>query len=423
MSANLYILKIVNNEIGGEQKLLSDRKKKILQAVINENIKSAEPISSKDLQEKYFNSVSSATIRNELNGLEEMGYLSHPHTSSGRVPTTTGFKKYIAELMPEEQLTKAEVAELKSNFNTKINGIEELAVISAGAISKATNYASVVYMGLSQDAVIESIKLVKVVDEMCLAIIVTDMGVIKDITISLPKDATDDDVITAGRIISEAVSGKTIAELGQIDMAELISDNLDNYRLFFEELIDAIIERGEKKIVKYDGASNLLDQPEYKSIEKAKKAISIFENRKVLTPLLESGNDLEINISVGANEDNDCSVVSATYKINGKEIGKAGVVGPVRMDYAKAVSVLKEINNTIAENVNIGHNMGRLTSYGQQNGNQQKYVGYRNKNKIKKRGDVPKNGWSRKRNSWQKFEAKQRKSKSNIRKCKKGWWK
>ncbi len=372
--------------------MLSDRKKKILQAVINENIKSAEPISSKDLQEKYFNSVSSATIRNELNGLEEMGYLSHPHTSSGRVPTTTGFKKYIAELMPEEQLTKAEVAELKSNFNTKINGIEELAVISAGAISKATNYASVVYMGLSQDAVIESIKLVKVVDEMCLAIIVTDMGVIKDITISLPKDATDDDVITAGRIISEAVSGKTIAELGQIDMAELISDNLDNYRLFFEELIDAIIERGEKKIVKYDGASNLLDQPEYKSIEKAKKAISIFENRKVLTPLLESGNDLEINISVGANEDNDCSVVSATYKINGKEIGKAGVVGPVRMDYAKAVSVLKEINNTIAENVNIGHNMGRLTSYGQQNGNQQKYVGYRNKNKIKKRGDVPKNG-------------------------------
>ena len=394
--------------------MLSDRKKKILQAVINENIKSAEPISSKDLQEKYFNTVSSATIRNELNGLEEMGYLSHLHTSSGRVPTTTGFKKYIAELMPVEKLSKSEVQELKSNFNTKISGIEELAVISAGAISKATNYASVVYMGLSQDAVIESIKLVKIVDEMCLAIIVTDMGVIKDITISLPRDATDDDVTTAGKIISEAISGVTIGDLNQINLAELISDNLVNYKIFFEELIGAIIERGEKKIIKYDGTSNLLDQPEYKSIEKAKKAISIFENRKVLTPLLESGSDLEVNISVGADEDNDCSVVSATYKINGKEIGRAGVVGPVRMDYAKAVSVLKEINNTIAENVNLGHNLGEKTNCGQQNGYQNKRVGFQNKNKKKQKGDVPKNGWSRKREGWQKHNAKQRQPQSDI---------
>lgn len=375
--------------------MLSDRKKKILQAVINENIKSAEPISSKDLQEKYFNTVSSATIRNELNGLEEMGYLSHPHTSSGRVPTTTGFRKYIDELMPIEKLSKNEIAELKSNFDTKINGIEELAVISAGAISKATNYASVVYLGLSQDAIIENIKLVKVVDDMCLAIIVTDMGVIKDITISLPEEASEEDVSTAGKIISEAVNGKTIGELSQIDMTELILDNFDNYRMFFEELIGAIIAKSEEKIVKFDGTSNLLDQPEYKTIEKAKKAISIFENRKVLTPLLETGNDLEVNISVGADEDNDCSVVSATYKINGKEIGRAGVVGPVRMDYAKAVSVLKEINNTIAENVNLGHGVGKTTNRDQHKGIH-KRIELSNKNKSRKRGDVLKNGWRRK---------------------------
>lgn len=378
--------------------MLSDRKKKILQAVINENIKSAEPISSKDLQEKYFNTVSSATIRNELNGLEEMGYLSHPHTSSGRVPTTTGFRKYIDELMPIEKLTKNEIAELKSNFDTKIDGIEELAVISAGAISKATNYASVVYLGLSQDAIIENIKLVKVVDDMCLAIIVTDMGVIKDITISLPEEASEEDVSTAGKIISEAVNGKTIGELSTIDMTELILDNFDNYRMFFEELIGAIIAKSEEKIVKFDGASNLLDQPEYKTIEKAKKAISIFEDRKVLTPLLETGNDLEVSINVGADEDNDCSVVSATYKINGKEIGRAGVVGPVRMDYAKAVSVLKEINNTIAENVNLGHGVGKTTNRGQQKENR-KHIEFSN-NKSRKRGVTLKNGWSRKEKHW-----------------------
>ena len=205
--------------------MLSERKKKILQAVINENIKSAEPISSKDLQEKYFNTVSSATIRNELNGLEEMGYLSHLHTSSGRVPTTNGFKKYIEELMPEEKLSTQEVEQLKSNFNTKINGIEELAVVSAKTISKATNYASIVYMGLSQDAVIESLKLIKITEEMCLAIIVTDMGVIKDIMVELPSLATEEDVSTAGKIISEAITGKTIGELADIKLEGLVLEN------------------------------------------------------------------------------------------------------------------------------------------------------------------------------------------------------
>ena len=371
--------------------MLSERKKKILQAVINENIKSAEPISSKDLQEKYFNTVSSATIRNELNGLEEMGYLSHLHTSSGRVPTTNGFKKYIEELMPEEKLSTQEVEQLKSNFNTKINGIEELAVVSAKTISKATNYASIVYMGLSQDAVIESLKLIKITEEMCLAIIVTDMGVIKDIMVELPSLATEEDVSTAGKIISEAITGKTIGELADIKLEGLVLENLENYRLFFDLLVQAIVERGEKKVIKYDGTSNLLDQPEYKSIDKAKKAISIFENRKVLTPLLESGGDLEISINVGADEDNDCSVVSATYKINGKEIGKAGVVGPVRMDYAKAVSVLKEINNTIAENVNLGQSAGfKRTSFDQQ-GNKPQGVSYQQKSTNG--GNTENNGW------------------------------
>ena len=332
--------------------MLSERKKKILQAVIDENIKSAEPISSKELQTKYFDSVSSATIRNELMGLEELGYLSHPHTSSGRVPTATGFKKYIEELMPERKLTDKEIEHLEESFNKKIDGLEDLVSLTAKSISDVTTLASVVYMGVTGDASVESIKLVKLTDESCLVVIVTDLGVIRDITIQIPQSVTDEDCITAGKILTESIAGRTIAELkdGRRLSAEVMQ-SLDNYRMFFDLIIEALKSREEKPVVRYGGASKLLSQPEYKSIEKAQKAMTIFENKEILTPLIEGGSDLEISISVGANEDEDCSVVSATYKINGKNVGRAGVIGPVRMDYAKAVSVLREINQTIEKNV------------------------------------------------------------------------
>ena len=332
--------------------MLSERKKKILQAVIDENIKSAEPISSKELQTKYFDSVSSATIRNELMGLEELGYLSHPHTSSGRVPTTTGFKKYIEELMPEKKLTQKEIEKLEETFNEKIDGLEDLVSLTAKSISEATTLASVVYMGVTEDASIQSIKLVKLTDDSCLALIVTDLGVIRDIVIQIPPNVTDEDCMTAGKILTESTHGFSIQELKNGRRLEMeVMQSLDNYRLFFDLIIDALKQREEKPVVRYGGAANLLSQPEYKSIERAQKAMTIFENKEILTPLIATGNDLEISISVGANEDEDCSVVSATYKINGKNVGRAGVIGPVRMDYAKAVSVLREINQTIEKNV------------------------------------------------------------------------
>ena len=335
--------------------MLSERKKKILQAVITENIKSAEPVSSKDLQENYFDSVSSATIRNELMALEEMGYLTHPHTSSGRVPTANGFKKYIEELMPSEELTQDEIVELESAFNQHITSIEDLATETAKTISKISNYASVVSLGISPLAVINSVKLVKLTEELVLALVITDLGVIKDITLSVPPETTEEDCTKASKILTKSLCGKTLDEVNvcKNEVFFGLAENITNYKMLFELFIDALKTRASKNIVKVGGASNLLTQPEYKSIEMAKRAMTIFENKEMLSPLIETGNNLEINISVGANEDEDCSVVSAVYKINGKQIGTAGVVGPIRMDYAKAVSVLKEVNNTIERHINL----------------------------------------------------------------------
>lgn len=328
--------------------MLSERKKKILEAVVSENIKKAEPISSKELQERFFNEVSSATIRNDLMTLEEMGYLFQPHTSSGRLPTAAGFKKYIEELMPEKELSKIELDELKMNFESKIGGIEELAQVVAKTISKATNYASVVYMGLTAEATIESVKLVKITEDTCLIILVTDLGVIKDLMINVPESTTEEDTATASRILTEVLAGAMLSGINEYRAQLLVSAEMDKYRKIFSLVVEAIAERKDKPVVKTDGASNLLTQPEYEDLKKARSAMKLFETTEVLTPLIDSGNDLEISIKVGASETEDCSVVSASYKVNGKNIGRAGIVGPVRMDYAKAVSVLKSVNDTIS---------------------------------------------------------------------------
>lgn len=324
---------------------LSDRKKKILSALVSENIRSASSVSSKDLQEKYFDEISSATIRNELMALEELGLLFQPHTSSGRIPTENGFRTYIEELMPETKLSRREMESIRNNFCGKITEMETLARDTARVISDATNYASVVYMGVFDDARIENIKIVKLTDESALVVVVTDVGIIKDITMPV-VDISEDDCFLAGKLLSESLAGHTLAELHSAD--NLIKSLAKKYRLMFDMVLTVIDKRNENREPRIDGATNLLRQPEYKDIDRAKKAVALFENREKLIPLLRDGNDLEISIRVGNDSDiEDCSIVTAEFKVNGKRIGHAGVIGPMRMDYAKAISVLKSVSDTI----------------------------------------------------------------------------
>lgn len=344
--------------------MLSERKKKILRAVVNENIKKPQAISSKDLKEKYLEEVSTATIRNDLMALEEMGYLFQPHTSAGRVPTAEGFKKYISELMPEKELSNEELHELKKEFNSRINGVEELAQVVAKSISSVSEYASVVYVNELLPAVVQSVKLVRVFDDEALIIVVTDVGVIKDLTISIDDNLSDNDIAIASRFLTQVLAGKTLLEASDEETIEELSMLAEKYKELFKMVLDAIKNKETKPILKIEGTSNLLRHPEYDNPEEARKTLKLFESKEVLAPLLETGNDVEISIRVGEDNLENCSVVSATYKINGKNVGRAGIVGPVRMDYAKAVSILKEVNSVIDD----GFKRNKNTLKGDENG-------------------------------------------------------
>ena len=335
---------------------LSERKKKILSAVIETNVKSknAEAVSSKQLQEEYLPKLSSATIRNELNALEEMGYLTHLHTSSGRVPTKEGYEKYINELMHEKKLSSKEKESIKSSFANRLLNIRDIIERSAKTISKATNYTSIVYSGPSNKAIIKDIKLYPVSNSTQLVVVVTNEKVINELT-NLGTN-NEQELKAAADILKELFAGKQLSLIKDKSFRNrVVTKELKKYKIVFDRVLE-IIEASEEnqKNISIAGKDKLMDYPEFNSVEKFKKAVSVFENTESILPLVKSGNDHEISINVGSDDTGleDCSVITVSCNIYGDTKLTAGVIGPMRMDYPKAISVLKEVAQTIENSIN-----------------------------------------------------------------------
>ncbi len=334
---------------------LSERKKKILSAVIETNVKSksADAVSSKQLQEEYLPKLSSATIRNELNALEEMGYLTHKHTSSGRVPTKEGYEKYIQELMQAKKLTPKEKDAIAQNFANKLVNIRDIIERSAKTISSATNYASVVYSGPSRNAIIEDVKLFPVSASTQLVVVVTDEKVINELA-SLGTE-NDDDLKAAADIMKELFVGMPISLIKDREFrAKVVEKELKKYQEVFNKVLD-VIEASENHFqdnFSVAGRDKLMEYPEFNDIEKIKKTVSTLENHDALLPLIASTDGVELSINIGGDKEGleDCSVVTLSCNVGGKSKITAGVIGPMRMDYPKAISVLKEVAEKI-ENI------------------------------------------------------------------------
>ncbi len=332
---------------------LSERKKKILSAVIETNVKSksADAVSSKQLQEEYLPKLSSATIRNELNALEEMGYLTHLHTSSGRVPTKEGYEKYISELMQERKLTSKEREIIKSNFANKLVNIKDIIERSAKTITNATNYASIVYTSSIEDSEIKDIKLYPVSQSTQLVVVVTNTNVINELA-NLGTNS-EEDLKAASDILKELFIGKPISLIKSKEIREqLVTMELKKYKDVFDRVLDVISASQNNLLgdVKISGKEKFMEYPEFNDIEKLKKTVMALEDTDKILPIISSGNDLELSINIGNDGDfADCSVVTVSCNIKGMSKITAGVIGPMRMDYPKAVSVLKEVANAIEE--------------------------------------------------------------------------
>ncbi len=332
---------------------ISPRKEKIIQAVVDSYIVSCEPISSAQIKNDYLPELSSATIRNELAALEEMGYLEQPHTSAGRIPTAEAYKLYVNKLMPRHRLTKSELKVMNSYFDRKITEIDDMLRSTAKMISEISGLTGVAMIPDLSGAVIESVKIVKLNSTSALVIIVTNLGVLKDAKIELNSDMPESYFIAASEFITDAFGGHTIGEVVEPD--ELIDGVKREYENLFRAIIDILedyVSGGGVGDIVLEGSSKILDQPEYANVKKARAMLGMLEEKDRLLPMFKTQDGVDFSVRIGRENElaegvPECAIVTMSYKVNGVSVGNAGVIGPIRMDYSKVLSVLDYVGKTI----------------------------------------------------------------------------
>ncbi len=336
---------------------LTERKKKILRAVVERYIQTAEPIGSKALQELTGLNVSSATIRNELADLTEQGYLEQPHTSAGRVPSPKGYRLYVNELMEEQRLSLEETRQINDALHLKMQELDKVIDQAGRMVSQLTNYPAFALAGNPRRPTIKRFDLILVDSASFIAVVMTDGNVVKNKLFRLPTDLSEPQLQLLTTLLNAAFVGKTLDQLTPELMRVAEHAAGASYGLislvvsFAMEVLDSM----ENSAVYTAGASHILDHPEYQDLGKAQKLMSYLTEEQSLAKslALPALNDDGAKILIGpenvAEELKDSSVVLASYDIGDGMKGVIGVVGPTRMDYAKVAAKLSYVADGLSK--------------------------------------------------------------------------
>lgn len=331
--------------------MLDDRKKRILQAIVDEYVNTAEPVSSGAISKKKGLDFSSATIRNEMSELEKSGYLEKTHTSSGRIPSVKGYRLYVDELLKEDNISLEEIKYIKEKLQIKADQIEDLTKIASNTLSEITHYTTVAIGPKVTKQIIKEIKFVLLGSRMLMAVILTNTGMIKETIINFGEDIYDDQIETINLLFNSKLQGKPL---------EKINEPLDEY-IFTEmkssaSMIKTIIEQLNKVIYEesklyLEGTNKSFDLPELSKAETARNFINILENKSEVVDLLDNEISKDINVYFGDELDDenlkDFSIV--TLRSDEKDLGTIGIIGPKRMNYSKIISVMRYIQRLIDE--------------------------------------------------------------------------
>lgn len=330
---------------------LSERKREILFHAVEDYIESANPITSGALVEKRDNTLSSATLRNELNALEQMGYLKQLHTSGGRVPTTKGYRFFVNTIQSGCKADIKELMKIKSVFETRTFSLSELVKVVAEKISEVTDYPTIVSFGGIDKLKVLSIKIIPLMTNQALMLIETPRGLLNN-TLELKQVIDEQSCLDCGRILTNKFNSMTIGEMIENieEKYQEILRELSDYAVFFEYVLDSLVritKRYANDGLYSKGATKLLKNPEYQNVDKAKDVLSLLENKEELRTLIDGNEDEDIAFSIGDELQDerlsDCTIAKAHWKVDGENIASVGIIGPKRMDYAKISGALKFI--------------------------------------------------------------------------------
>lgn len=325
---------------------LNDRKIQILQAIINNYIETAEPVGSRTIAKKYNLGISSATIRNEMSDLEEMGFILQPHASSGRIPSDMGYRLYVDHLMQKKELGEEEQRYLQSIISRDISQIDFLMEETAKALSVLTNYTTIISEPKGQRTRMKQIRLIPLDSVSVLLVIATEGNFIKNHVIKMGCVPTEEKIFDIGFCLNRLLQGCALREIDTPLVARM-QEELWEYRELLPPILKAIettMRSAEKVQLHMSGTKNILAFPEFADIQKAKSLFQALEEKDVLVTLLEESKNNDLQVLIGSENTvqsmQDCSVITATYKMGDNTRGTIGIVGPTRMDYSQVISVL-----------------------------------------------------------------------------------
>lgn len=329
---------------------LDERKLKILQAIIRNYLENGEPVGSRTISKYTDLNLSSATIRNEMADLEELGYILQPHTSAGRIPSDKGYRLYVDTMM-ENQVR--EVESMKELLLEKADKMESLLQQVARLLAVNTNYTTMVTSPQYARRKVKFIQLTEVSADQLLMVLVLDGNVVKNKLIATTQPLDRELVLKLNIVLNTFLQGLDITEIN-IGVIQKIKEQAGNYSALVSDILDMVamaIAEEEDVEIYTSGATNILKYPELSDRQKASDLLYTLEEKKELTTLLSNRMDDEetrgIQVYIGnettVDSMRDCSVVTATYEIEEGVYGKIGIVGPKRMDYERVVSTLQTL--------------------------------------------------------------------------------
>ncbi len=329
---------------------LDERKKIILKAIIQNYLETGEPVGSRTISKYTTLNLSSATIRNEMSDLEEMGYIIQPHTSAGRIPSDMGYRLYVNELIEQKN---QEVDEVRELMIEKTDRLEKVLKQVVQVLAKNTNYATMIAGPAYHQNSLKFIQLSKVSEQRLLATIVTEGDLVKNNMISTAEPVDDESLLELNLLLNTQLSGLTIGEIN-LDRITKMKQQAGIHSEVIADVVDAVaeaIQPDEEDMPIYtSGATNIFNYPELADSSKAKELISAFEDKKELAEMIreaDAEDGTEITAYIGAESPletmKDCSVVTAKYDLGHGMKGTVAIVGPRRMDYKNVVENLRNL--------------------------------------------------------------------------------
>lgn len=336
--------------------MLTERQRMILNAIVDDYIRSAEPVGSRSISKRGDVSYSPATIRNEMADLEELGFLEQPHTSAGRIPSHKGYRYYVDHLAPQDLIKPKELHTLKTFFAEKLNAIEQIVQHAGTILSNMTNYTSILLGPEVFNTSLRHFQLLPLNENTAVAIIVTNTGQVENKTVSIPAGISILEIEHFVNLLNRKLTGVPIYKL-KTALYNEIGQEMDRYVSHFEDMMsvldDALDNGQDTQRLFLSGMTNMLTQPEFREVDKVKSILDLFQETPTMLKMMTSasspgGIQVRIGTENGHEAFANCSLITATYAIDGEAVGTIGILGPTRMEYARVIGILDILSKDLS---------------------------------------------------------------------------